>query len=77
MAAVLEACAADGVAVVPFGGGTSVVGGVDAVRGSHRAVIALDLSRMRDCEVDRVSLTARLGPGLRGPRPRPRSPRRA
>ena len=64
---VLAACAAAGVAVVPFGGGTSVVGGVDAVKGPHRAVVSLDLSRMQGCEVDRVSLTARLGPGLRGP----------
>jgi alkyldihydroxyacetonephosphate synthase len=67
VAAVLSACADAGVAVIPFGGGTSVVGGVDAVRGSHRAVISLDLSRMGACEVDPVSLTARLGPGLRGP----------
>ena len=67
VAAVLEACAAESIAVVPFGGGTSVVGGVDAVRGQHRAVISLDLTRMRACEVDRVSLSARLGPGLRGP----------
>ncbi len=65
--AVLEACSATGVAVVPFGGGTSVVGGVDAFRGPHRAVVSLDLSRMRGCRVDPVSLTARLGPGLRGP----------
>jgi alkyldihydroxyacetonephosphate synthase len=65
--AILEACAAEGIAVVPFGGGTSVVGGVDAVRGQHRAVISLDLTRMCECEVDRVSLSARLGPGLRGP----------
>ena len=33
--AVLEACSADGVAVVPFGGGTSVVGGVAARRGGR------------------------------------------
>ena len=37
VAAVLEACAAAGVAVVPFGGGTSVVGGVEPERGSLRA----------------------------------------
>ena len=37
------------------------------MRGNHRAVISLDLSRMHACEVDRVSLSARLGPGLRGP----------
>lgn len=65
--ALLEACAASGVAVVPFGGGTSVVGGVEAVKGGHRAVISLDLSRLRRVEVDRVSRLARLGAGLRGP----------
>ena len=65
--AVIEACAANGVAVVPFGGGTSVVGGVDAFAGSHDRVIALDLRRLRHCEVNEVSLTASLGPGLRGP----------
>src|SRR5947208_11897777 len=30
---VLEACARDAIAVVPFGGGTSVVGGVEPLRG--------------------------------------------
>jgi len=65
--AVLEAAAAAGVAVIPFGGGTSVVGGVDPLRGSHDAAIALDLQGLRHAEVDRTSLTARLGPGLRGP----------
>jgi alkyldihydroxyacetonephosphate synthase len=67
VAAVLEACAREGVAVVPFGGGTSVVGGVDPVRGECRWVIALDLRRLRTVDVDSRSLTARLGPGLRGP----------
>ncbi|MGC1852968.1 MAG: FAD-binding protein, partial [Solirubrobacterales bacterium] len=32
---VLEICAAEGVAVVPFGGGTSVVGGIEPLRGGH------------------------------------------
>jgi alkyldihydroxyacetonephosphate synthase len=65
--AVLQACAGEGVAVVPFGGGTSVVGGVDPHAGTHGAVIALDLARLRRCEVDATAMTARLGPGLRGP----------
>ncbi len=64
---VLESCAAEGIAVVPFGGGTSVVGGVEPLRGAHSRLISLDLSRMREVEVDRRSLTARLGAGLRGP----------
>jgi alkyldihydroxyacetonephosphate synthase len=64
---VLEACTAEGVAVVPFGGGTSVVGGVAPLRGSHSRLVSLDLSRLREVEADRRSLTARLGAGLRGP----------
>jgi alkyldihydroxyacetonephosphate synthase len=64
---VLEACARTGVAVVPFGGGTSVVGGVEPIRGTFKHLIALDVRRMREVEIDRTSLTARLGPGLRGP----------
>ena len=34
---------------------------------AHRAVVTLDLSRLRTVRVDRTSLTANLGPGLRGP----------
>lgn len=64
---VLEACAAEGVAVVPFGGGSSVVGGVEPLRGPHSRLVSLDLTALREVEVDRRSLTARLGAGLRGP----------
>ena len=68
VAAVLSACAAAGVAVIPFGGGTSVVGGVEARPGAHSAAIALDLRRMdRVLSVDRTSLTASLEAGLMGP----------
>jgi alkyldihydroxyacetonephosphate synthase len=65
--AVLDVCAREGVAVVPFGGGTSVVGGVEPLRGAHQRLISLDLVGLRQAEVDRRSLTARLGAGLRGP----------
>jgi alkyldihydroxyacetonephosphate synthase len=64
---VLEVCAAEGVAVVPFGGGTSVVGGVEPLRGGHARLVSLDLGALRDVVVDERSLTARLGAGLRGP----------
>jgi alkyldihydroxyacetonephosphate synthase len=64
---VLEICAAEGIAVVPYGGGTSVVGGVEPLRGAHSRLVSLDLARLQDVEVDGRSLTARLGAGLRGP----------
>jgi alkyldihydroxyacetonephosphate synthase len=66
--AVLRACAALDVAVVPFGGGTSVVGGVAPLAGSHRAAVALDLRRLdRLVSLSEDDLTAVLEPGLRGP----------
>jgi alkyldihydroxyacetonephosphate synthase len=64
---VLELCSTEGVAVVPYGGGTSVVGGIEPLRGSHSRIVSLDLARLRGVEVDSRSLTARLGAGLRGP----------
>lgn len=67
VAAILRACAEAAIAVVPFGGGTSVVGGVAPERGSFDRVVSLDLTNLRRVDVDPVSLTAHLGPGLRGP----------
>jgi alkyldihydroxyacetonephosphate synthase len=63
----LVACAREGVAVVPFGGGTSVVGGVEPLRGAFGRLASLDLGAMRSVSVDERSQTATLGPGLRGP----------
>ena len=69
LAAILGACGQEAVAVVPFGGGTSVVGGVEPLRGDFPAVVALDLGALdRLVSVDRASLTAVLEPGMRGPR---------
>jgi alkyldihydroxyacetonephosphate synthase len=68
VAAVLRVCAEVGVAVVPFGGGTSVVGGVEPLRGRFPAVVALDLARLdRLLAVDPVSLTATVPAGMLGP----------
>ncbi|MRH89170.1 FAD-binding protein [Nocardia sp. SYP-A9097] len=67
--ALLEYCSASGIAVVPFGGGTSVVGGLDPARGIFATVIALDLRRLDTItEVDPISGTVTLGAGLTGPR---------
>jgi alkyldihydroxyacetonephosphate synthase len=64
---VLGAAEAYGCAVIPYGGGTSVVGGVEP-RGIERPVISLDLSRFdRVLEVDPVSRAARVQAGLPGP----------
>jgi alkyldihydroxyacetonephosphate synthase len=66
--AVVQACAEAGIAVVPFGGGTSVVGGLEPDRGRFDAVISLDLGRMDALVgVDERSLTAVLEPGIRLP----------
>ncbi len=68
VAGVLSACARAGVAVTPFGGGTSVVGGVEPLRGGHGAAVSLDLTRMnRLIGVDRTSLTAQVEAGILGP----------
>ncbi len=63
---VLECCARHSVAVVPFGGGTSVVGGVAPLRGSHAAVVALDMRGLAALRgLDRESLTVRVQAGMR------------
>ncbi|MFJ6985607.1 MULTISPECIES: FAD-binding oxidoreductase [unclassified Streptomyces] len=70
---VLEWCADAGVAVVPFGGGTSVVGGVEPrpVGGesdAYAGVVSLDLTAMDQVlEVDPVSRAARVRAGVLGP----------
>ncbi|RAV34062.1 FAD-binding oxidoreductase [Corynebacterium heidelbergense] len=66
--AVLRWCSQQSVAVVPFGGGTSVVGGLSPLAGDHRAVLSVDLARFDQCEdVDEESGLATLGAGLSGP----------
>ena len=63
----LQVCSARRLAVVPFGGGTSVVGGLAPAPERLRAVVALALARMdRLLELDELSRTAVLEPGLNG-----------
>jgi alkyldihydroxyacetonephosphate synthase len=65
---VLSWAEAEGAAVIPFGGGTSVVGGVEARLGD-RPVVTMDLRRLdRVLEVDPESLAARIQAGATGPR---------
>jgi alkyldihydroxyacetonephosphate synthase len=55
-----------GAAVVPYGGGTSVCGHLDAARG--RPTLSVDMSRLRALtSLDRESLLATFGAGVAGP----------
>jgi alkyldihydroxyacetonephosphate synthase len=67
--ALLGWCGRQQIAAVPYGGGTSVVGGVEVSRGKeHRGVVTIDLRRMgRVLEIDATSRAARVEAGVLGP----------
>ncbi|MFG2622622.1 FAD-binding oxidoreductase [Streptomyces sp. NPDC048507] len=68
VADLLEWAGGRGVAVVPYGGGSSVTGGVEYRGDAHRAVLSLDLTAMdRVLEVDAVGRAARIQGGALGP----------
>ncbi|HEY2515865.1 MAG TPA: FAD-binding protein, partial [Polyangiaceae bacterium] len=69
VAATLAWCAARQLAAIPFGGGTSVVGGIEAdVGDGFEGVCAIDLREMRRVlEIDPTSRTARIQAGAFGP----------
>ncbi|KJL27844.1 FAD-binding oxidoreductase [Microbacterium oxydans] len=65
---VLAVAATRGIAVIPFGGGTSVVGALDPERGAHHAVVSLDLRRLSGLiRLDELSGQATLAAGTTGP----------
>ncbi len=64
----LELLARHSVAVVPFGGGTSVVGGVAPLRGEHAAVVSLDMRRLGELvNLDTRSRVVTVQAGMRAP----------
>ena len=65
----LAVCGELDLAVVPVGGGTTVVGGVEPLgRTPDQPVVSLDLSQMNHCfGIDDVSQVATFGAGTRGP----------
>ena len=66
VAALLNAAAERGIAVIPFGGGTSVVGGVEPL--GAKPTVTLDLRRMnRMLRLDPLAATATLEAGVLGP----------
>src|SRR4051812_3510114 len=67
VAALLEWCADAGAVAIPYGGGTSVVGGVEPPAG-ERPVVTIDMHALdRVLEVDPVSRAARIQAGATGP----------
>jgi alkyldihydroxyacetonephosphate synthase len=64
----LRICSERSVAVIPYGGGTSVVGGLEPEAARFAGVVALDVRRLNALvELDEESRLAGLEPGLRGP----------
>ncbi|MDQ1695094.1 MAG: alkyldihydroxyacetonephosphate synthase, partial [Frankiaceae bacterium] len=70
VSAVLDWCGDNAVALVPYSGGTSVVGGVEPAVGDRwSGVVSLDVSGLAGVrEVDPVSRAVRVGGGTPGPR---------
>jgi alkyldihydroxyacetonephosphate synthase len=66
---ILDWAQAHDVAVIPYGGGSSVCGGVEAAVGpGYAAAVSLDLERLnRVLEVDSISRAARIQAGALGP----------
>ena len=66
---ILDWAGRNNIAVMPYGGGSSVCGGVEpAVGDSYAGVISLDMERLsKVLEVDRVSRAARIQGGALGP----------
>jgi alkyldihydroxyacetonephosphate synthase len=67
-AALLAACSEMGVVAVPFGGGTSVVGGLSGIDVDDRPSVSVDLRRLASVRsLDVPSSLVTVGPGMRGP----------
>jgi alkyldihydroxyacetonephosphate synthase len=69
VAELLDWCGERGVAAIPYGGGSSVVGGVEAQVGpGYAGAVSIDLRRLaRVLEIDRTSRAARIEAGIYGP----------
>jgi alkyldihydroxyacetonephosphate synthase len=67
--ALLDWCADAGLAAIPYGGGSSVVGGVECdVDDRYRGVVSIDLRNLGEVlEVDKTSRAARIQAGVYGP----------
>ena len=66
---VLDWCGRERIAVIPYGGGSSVCGGVEPrLEGDYAGAVSLDVGRLgRVLEIDRTSRAARIQAGVLGP----------
>jgi alkyldihydroxyacetonephosphate synthase len=69
VAALLDWCSSAGLAAIPYGGGSSVVGGVEPpAADAWKGAVSIDLRRLdRVIEIDRRSRAARIEAGVYGP----------
>jgi alkyldihydroxyacetonephosphate synthase len=69
LTALLDWCSTANLAAIPYGGGSSVVGGVEPPAGDdHAGVVTIDLTKLdRVLEIDRTSRAARIQGGVLGP----------
>jgi alkyldihydroxyacetonephosphate synthase len=70
LTALFRFCEKESIAFIPYGGGTSVVGGTEfAANGRFRGTASVDMSRMdKVLDVDATSRAARIQGGATGPR---------
>ncbi|MBI3992213.1 MAG: FAD-binding oxidoreductase, partial [Candidatus Lambdaproteobacteria bacterium] len=69
VAALLDWCTAERLVAIPYGGGSSVVGGVEApADGGYRGAVSIDLMKLDNVlEVDETSRAAHIQAGMYGP----------
>jgi alkyldihydroxyacetonephosphate synthase len=68
VAAIVRAAVEEDAVVIPFGGGSSISGSLEAEAGETRPVISIDLGRLnRVLSIDSVSQLARVQAGVFGP----------
>jgi alkyldihydroxyacetonephosphate synthase len=69
VSAILEWCSDERIAAIPYGGGSSVVGGTEPqVDESYRGTVSIDLARLdRVLEIDTASRSALIEGGIFGP----------
>lgn len=66
--AIVDAALAADAVIIPFGGGSNIVGALEPLAGETRTVISLDLGRLASViEVDEASGLARIQAGAQGP----------